>query len=497
MGNPEDKNKQKELKAQIKALEVAMKSAFKEGHFDAMKESAAKLKTLDPENRLAKKLLEKVDGAKKKQDALNKKVKTKEYESMLKKLYKDGELEKLKALAKELKEFNPENKAADKWREKAEKLEAKAKGVDFKKKGKDENVFNLAKDSAKEAPKEAPKVGAPIAGSSFFGNLFAKSAAKAGEAVKKDTKPEEKPVESGDKPKSIFAKAVAHEAPKAPAPLTPKPMAAAPVTPAAPVAPKPMAAAPVAPKPAVPVAPATSPTPPTPPVAPKAPDAKGNLFTKMFKKGEEEKQTQKSIIDTIVAKTDEKKQGDKPVEKKSTKLTKVEEKDASGLLTFSKVFLNFTAIFIVFSAAFLYVDFLDEENTMLSLVGVEHNTGSRLKAAADENTLNKRQEAILTSDIELYKGGYQDKALETVNQIIDERINWPDIFAKINEVTDSVYELNQGDHHDHLVCIKCRRVEEFVDPMIEQRQEVIAEEHGFKMTDHCLYIYGVCKACSG
>ena len=59
----------------------------------------------------------------------------------------------------------------------------------------------------------------------------------------------------------------------------------------------------------------------------------------------------------------------------------------------------------------------------------------------------------------------------------------------------SVFELNQGKHHDHILCVKCGRVDEFVDEVIEQRQKVIAEQAGFSMTDHCLYIYGICKDC--
>jgi Fur family ferric uptake transcriptional regulator len=58
-----------------------------------------------------------------------------------------------------------------------------------------------------------------------------------------------------------------------------------------------------------------------------------------------------------------------------------------------------------------------------------------------------------------------------------------------------VFELNQGVHHDHLVCVKCGNVEEFVDEVIEARQAVIAEKATFKMTDHNLTIYGVCKRC--
>jgi len=59
----------------------------------------------------------------------------------------------------------------------------------------------------------------------------------------------------------------------------------------------------------------------------------------------------------------------------------------------------------------------------------------------------------------------------------------------------AVFELNQGGHHDHILCIKCGRVEEFIDETIEARQQAIAEKHGFEMTDHSLYIYGLCPKC--
>lgn len=59
----------------------------------------------------------------------------------------------------------------------------------------------------------------------------------------------------------------------------------------------------------------------------------------------------------------------------------------------------------------------------------------------------------------------------------------------------AVFELDEGEHHDHLVCIKCGHVEEFVDEMIEQRQQEIAKKLSFQITDHCLYLYGVCKNC--
>ncbi|WED42575.1 ferric iron uptake transcriptional regulator [Legionella cardiaca] len=59
----------------------------------------------------------------------------------------------------------------------------------------------------------------------------------------------------------------------------------------------------------------------------------------------------------------------------------------------------------------------------------------------------------------------------------------------------SVFELSQGEHHDHLVCVKCGKVEEFIDEIIEQRQQMIAQKANFKMTDHALNIYGLCPDC--
>jgi len=57
----------------------------------------------------------------------------------------------------------------------------------------------------------------------------------------------------------------------------------------------------------------------------------------------------------------------------------------------------------------------------------------------------------------------------------------------------AVFELNQGDHHDHIVCMDCGRVEEFSDPDIERRQEAIAKKLGFEIQEHSLVLYGRCR----
>ena len=59
----------------------------------------------------------------------------------------------------------------------------------------------------------------------------------------------------------------------------------------------------------------------------------------------------------------------------------------------------------------------------------------------------------------------------------------------------SVFEMDQGDHHDHILCVKCGRVDEFVDETIEQHQKDIAIRLGYELTDHSLYMYGICSQC--
>jgi Fur family ferric uptake transcriptional regulator len=56
----------------------------------------------------------------------------------------------------------------------------------------------------------------------------------------------------------------------------------------------------------------------------------------------------------------------------------------------------------------------------------------------------------------------------------------------------AVFELNEGTHHDHLVCMQCGRVEEFYDAEIEKRQQKVASERGFQIVEHALYLYAEC-----
>ena len=89
----------------------------------------------------------------------------------------------------------------------------------------------------------------------------------------------------------------------------------------------------------------------------------------------------------------------------------------------------------------------------------------------------------------------EDVGLATVYRVLTQFESAGLVMRHHFEGGHSVFELAQGEHHDHLVCVRCGTVVEFVDETIEERQHVIAEEAGFRITDHSLYIYGVCSAC--
>lgn len=60
----------------------------------------------------------------------------------------------------------------------------------------------------------------------------------------------------------------------------------------------------------------------------------------------------------------------------------------------------------------------------------------------------------------------------------------------------AIFELDDGDHHDHLVCNACGKVEEFTDSVIEERQHEIASAKKFTLSTHALVLYGICSDCA-
>lgn len=76
------------------------------------------------------------------------------------------------------------------------------------------------------------------------------------------------------------------------------------------------------------------------------------------------------------------------------------------------------------------------------------------------------------------------------------RLEESDIVTSLSfGVQGKKYELGAKDHHDHMICTECGSIIEFVDEEIEKRQHKIADEFGFKMTDHSMQIYGICRDC--
>jgi Fur family ferric uptake transcriptional regulator len=89
--------------------------------------------------------------------------------------------------------------------------------------------------------------------------------------------------------------------------------------------------------------------------------------------------------------------------------------------------------------------------------------------------------------------------LATVYRVLMQFVHAGLLARRHFEGDKAVFELAASEHHDHLVCVHCGRVEEFVDAEIERRQQEIARARGFELEDHALALYGRCAdpACRG
>ena len=122
-------------------------------------------------------------------------------------------------------------------------------------------------------------------------------------------------------------------------------------------------------------------------------------------------------------------------------------------------------------------------------------TNPRVKILQSFSTA--KQHHLSAEDIykELLEAG-EDIGLATVYRVLTQ-FETAGIVNRLNFERGSwVFELNQGEHHDHLICQKCGKVQEFVDEVIEERQHLIAEQANFSMTHHSLNIYGLCRGCA-
>jgi Fur family ferric uptake transcriptional regulator len=89
-----------------------------------------------------------------------------------------------------------------------------------------------------------------------------------------------------------------------------------------------------------------------------------------------------------------------------------------------------------------------------------------------------------------------DIGLATVYRVLTQFEQAAILSRRHFESGKALYELNEGTHHDHMVCTSCGKVEEFFDAEIEQRQQSVAQSMGWVMQDHAMALYGLCADCA-
>lgn len=136
----------------------------------------------------------------------------------------------------------------------------------------------------------------------------------------------------------------------------------------------------------------------------------------------------------------------------------------------------------------------ERNNRELKRLGLKV-TGPRLKILAILDNANHKHMSAESIHLQLKEMG-EEIGLATVYRVLTQFESNGLVIRHGFHEDSAVFELNDGDHHDHLVCTQCGRVEEFVDESIEARQRHIAEERGFQISDHALYLYGTCRDCA-
>jgi len=133
------------------------------------------------------------------------------------------------------------------------------------------------------------------------------------------------------------------------------------------------------------------------------------------------------------------------------------------------------------------------ENTQIKQAGLKV-TLPRVKILSVLETSHKRHLSAEDVYKKLLEKG-EEIGLATVYRVLAQFEGAGLVCRHHFEGGQSVFELNRGGHHDHLVCVKCGKVVEFLEEAIEERQRSIAREHGFILEDHALVIYGLCSDC--
>lgn len=113
------------------------------------------------------------------------------------------------------------------------------------------------------------------------------------------------------------------------------------------------------------------------------------------------------------------------------------------------------------------------------------------------NSANSEQRHLSADDIyrQLLDSGEEKVGLATVYRSLMQ-FEHAGLVARRNfEGNNALFELDDGEHHDHICCVICGNVTEFMDEIIEQRQEKIAQEKGYTLEGHSLFMYGICSSC--
>jgi Fur family ferric uptake transcriptional regulator len=120
----------------------------------------------------------------------------------------------------------------------------------------------------------------------------------------------------------------------------------------------------------------------------------------------------------------------------------------------------------------------------------------RMKILEILETSNPQTHHLTAEDIyRLLLDSGEEIGLATVYRVLTQFETAGLVIRHHFEGGQAVFELDRGRHHDHLVCVKCGQIVEFVDDTIEMKQKQIASSAGFTMTDHALIIYGICGNC--
>lgn len=88
-----------------------------------------------------------------------------------------------------------------------------------------------------------------------------------------------------------------------------------------------------------------------------------------------------------------------------------------------------------------------------------------------------------------------DVGLATVYRVLGQLEQVGIVRRNVFAAGPAVFEFDEGEHHDHLLCRRCGQVEEFLDPGIESLQQEVARRRGFELVEHRLAMFGVCRAC--